>query len=468
MQKDYFTYWKSPSPHQPKEIVSGQVEYIRTRKNPDENATKYEKYVPAKIILTDAQFLEGCDDEVKTIYSHGFDSICSQNDYAQEGLDKIELIINKDYVNEHCYLFKSLRNGSVTLRNNGQYFYITIHRESIKLEENILQQIYGVVWKLMDEGLFKIPLNIKVLDYATGEIVVERKEMHHIEDVRNAKDFYDIIISHLSLSCIEWYCDIQWKGGVADLFDHNQFNLYKSTFYSKDYKYYDSNRSKQKSLLCIYDKSAQLREVKKLSMKEETTRMEFRLRKSFHREMFSSLDVLDGTYDEFLTKIQKHLVKKVKMLGIDFGRFLSACELPQSFRMVLEKAGSSSKGLVEKAKLSREEREEKKCCAIKTHPHGLRSLFRDISRGLIPHFTSSMHGLRNWVKKYPAKKCCAIKTLLWTMMKLAFVGGGIGCLEGFSLYVNFCCAIKTVLLKFCCAIKICGIPPRGMFHIRGP
>lgn len=435
MQKDYFTYWKSPSPHQPKEIVSGQAEYIRIRENPDENASKDEKYIPCKRILTNALFLEGCDDEGKTIYSHEFHSKFSQADFMEEGLDKIEFTLNLNYVNEHCYLFKSLRNGSVTLRNNGQYFYITIHREYIKLGENLLQQVYGVVWELMDEGLFKIPLNKEVLDYATGEIVVERKEMHHIEDVRNAKDFYDIIISHLSLSCIEWYCDIQRKGGVADLFDHNQFNLYKSTFYSKDYKYYESNHSKQSSLLCIYDKSAQLREVKKLSMKEETTRMEFRLRKSFHREMFSSLDVLDGTNDEFLTKIQKHLVKKVKMLGIDFGRFLSACELPQSFRMVLEKAGSSSKGLVEKAKLSSEEREEKKCCAIKTHPHGLRSLLGDISRGVIPHFLSSMHGLRNWVKKYPIKKCCAI---------------------------------KTVLLKFCCAIKICGSPLRGMFHIRGP
>jgi hypothetical protein len=352
MQKDSSAYLKSTSPHQPKKVVSGQVEYVRMNKTPDENASLDEKYIPFKRINTIAQFLDGCDDIGKTVHSIKFGSTCLQEDYIPEGLDKIELTLDRVFVNEHCYLFKSLKNGNVTLRSHAQYFFIIIHRECINLKENLLGQVRDIIRQLMNEGLFKNPQYKIISDYSTGEILSEKD--YSGNDIRNGEDLLTLIMSNLSLNCIEWFCDIHRKGGVSDLFNLNQFNVLDSTLYSMDYKYYKSNCSRKNSLLCIYDKSAQLKKVKNLSMNDETTRMELRLnKKSFHRTMFKSLTILNGNYDDFTMKIQKHLVRKVKKLNISFGKFISSCELPLSFRTLLEKVSNPTKRIRRNSMLSK-------------------------------------------------------------------------------------------------------------------
>src|SRR5690554_3665333 len=271
-------------------VFKDEVSYTR-------NTLFNRQYQPSKKIHYEALFIQPSDD-IKELLS--FKSKFSQLELIPEGIDKIELTINQNFVNEDNSMIRHLSSGAVTLRKNGEYLHILIHREALHSEQNILSQIGKIIQTLMLRKLFKIPTRKIVESIATGEIlsIEDFTEYDHIE---NVDEFFACIMGNLSISNFEIFYDSESKD-IRDLLNDEDFYRFKTTLYSRDYKRY-SNGSRKKSLVCIYDKRQQLREVKHSVYDKERIRIEFRINKNFSRKLMSTLSLFDGDFHDLLKMI---------------------------------------------------------------------------------------------------------------------------------------------------------------------
>jgi hypothetical protein len=129
-----------------------------------------------------------------------------------------------------------------------------------------------------------------------------------------------------------------FKESISGLLDVNQFNTFETTLYSKDYKYYQGNGSKRQSLLCIYKKADQLRDVKNVKFCDIDTRVEVRLQKQNFQRLLNSLDILDGNFEEILSTLKKHLIKRLKKLKIDFRKLIRYLDDTNPLKEILMEA----------------------------------------------------------------------------------------------------------------------------------
>jgi len=293
------------------------------------NILRSGKYEFFKEVGFNALFIKNPDPFIR------FTSKFPVSKYTREGIDKIELTINLDYVNEYSNVLFTLKNGSVTVKKKANYLHISIHREYLELEKNLLEQIEKVIWKLLQSGLFKIPLSKQVCIVQSGVVTSDETFSYSGTDTISLNDFFSIIINKISISNVEVFYDFEGKS-IFNMFNEDEFSKYKTTFYSKDYKYYDSG-SKRNSLVCIYDKSEQLKDVKKIACNPNITRLEFRVFKKFNKKMFSSLEIFNTTFSGFISRIDERLAKQLKKLKISFIDFFKKVNVSNSLMSILEK-----------------------------------------------------------------------------------------------------------------------------------
>ncbi|MCF7944339.1 MAG: hypothetical protein K9L24_03445 [Spirochaetia bacterium] len=230
---------------------------------------------------------------------------------SQAGIDKISLCLSLDFLNEGAGAKYS--NGAFSTRRNGRYFFIDVHGEYINPEVNILKQVEEIVYFLMRKNWFKIPIEKIEFSCPDGEYLNCDSYDFVVE---NETDFVQIIMDNIKLSTLEIKHDLSIP--VFKYLDEKEFTVVgDTTYYSKDYTYSQKSKKRKKSFLCIYDKSRQVREVKKQTIDDEITRIEFRLF-GYYLKKVGGIAILDGLFQDVYNSVKPVIVKKLKRLKINF------------------------------------------------------------------------------------------------------------------------------------------------------
>jgi len=164
----------------------------------------------------------------------------------------------------------------------------------------------------MYRGLLKVPIIKEVFTYPDMKII---KTKGFERAVENDEDFFQVIMDYLKISEIEVKND--YSVPIIPFLSREDFIEYGgTTLYSKDYKIGSDGR-RTKSMLCIYDKTKQMKEVKKTAIEENITRVEFRLFGYFLKKL-GGLEGLNCTVNELMMKLKPIIQKKLKKLDIQF------------------------------------------------------------------------------------------------------------------------------------------------------
>lgn len=247
------------------------------------------------------------------------------------GIDKISLCLPLDYVNEGAVAKYS--NGAFSTRRHGAYFHINIHGEYIDHSKNLLKQVEHIVLFLMKKGAFKVPIRKEVVRYEDFPKVGNHEEIYFERFVETADDFFRVILDNMTFTNIEFNFD--YTTPIFPLLDSSDFHLVGgSTFYSKDYKVY-SEASRKKSMVCIYDKTKQMKDVKKVELEEQITRFEIKIY-SQQLKYLGGMKLLDITYEKLFSKLKPCMVKKLRKLKIDFLALSEGLPLHDRLKSLLE------------------------------------------------------------------------------------------------------------------------------------
>jgi len=293
--------------------------------------------------------------EHQPLYKHSFIS-------TSAGLDKITLSLPLDYLNEDAPL--KYRNGPISLRRHGAYVSIDIHGEYISHDKNILEQVKSVVHFLLNRGFFKVPVLKVELSYPEKEVLTVQE---YEREIRNRDEFIQTILDNITLSGIEVRYDLETS--VLPHLKKKEFNIVgESTYYSKDYRYYE-NGNKRKSMLCIYDKSKQMEEVKKCSLERQITRVEFRPNR-YQMSKLGGLEALNSVFENLYQRLMPILVKSLKKLKISFENLIEKLEKGSALRNFLEKVSMIDKEReVYERKSEREDEENTFSCRMDSTLH---------------------------------------------------------------------------------------------------
>jgi|GEM_PF-5381196 len=258
--------------------------------------------------------------------------------YMKSGIDKLDLTLNRNFVNEENPLIESLTNGGVSFSKISEYLHTYIHRESILHDENVRDQLIEIFWNLSLHGFFKIPMKKVKLDLNYNPISEPEYFNYTFND---KKEFFKIILSQIGFSNIELFFDELLD--VLALLNESEFNVIKgSTYYSKDYQPYQ-NGSKKPSVLAVYDKTGQLKRVKNEIIDYHVHRIELRGYKN-RISMMKSLDCLDGNYEQVFQNFAEPFAKQLRKLKIDFSSLYGALSEDSKFRELLDIAFPKNKG----------------------------------------------------------------------------------------------------------------------------
>ena len=254
-------------------------------------------------------------------------------DFYYHSIDKLTFSLSTDYLNDDAYGTK-YTGGAVVIRKHGKYFYINLNKEYIPIDRNIKEYVEEMFSFLaFNINLFQLPIKKTVTDHEDG-LVTETEFPEN--NVTTAEDFLRRILKETKLKCIELCFDMHLR--IREFINKNDFRNYKGTLYSiKDYKVYESKNIK-KSLICIYDKTKQLEDVKNRKILSHIERFEIRLFDTSYTIMKKhSMELLDHTYEELVDILLPHIVKHMKKLDIDFTRLLERLPNNQKIlRRILE------------------------------------------------------------------------------------------------------------------------------------
>ena len=242
----------------------------------------------------------------------------SVGDFYYHSIDKLTFSLSTDYLNDDSYGTK-YTGGAVVIRKYGSYFCINLNKEYIPIDRSIKEYVEDMFRFLaFNINLFQLPIKKTVMDYKNG-LVTETEFPEN--KVTTAENFLKRILEETKLKCIELCFDMHLR--IREFVNRNDFRNYKGTLYSiKDYKVYESKNIK-KSLICIYDKTKQLEDVKHRKILSHIERFEIRLFDTSYTIMKKhSMELLDHTYEELVDILLPHIVKHMKKLGLDFTRLL--------------------------------------------------------------------------------------------------------------------------------------------------
>ena len=240
------------------------------------------------------------------------------------GIDKIGFTFNRDYFNAKDNTMR-YKNGAISLVPMGAYFLFNINNEYISLENNLKDQVNNIFNSTVyGTNIFQIPYSKTILDCETGEIY--SKEMPLENEVKNSTDFFERIYNMKKLNVIELCFDFNmpYSQMINEYLYKTDFNpdLYEeNTLYSNDYHYTEDGH-RRKSILCVYDKTLQLRNKKRIMTTQDITRIEFRIySRNFH--VLTHPDILNRTYKELVEYLTPYIVRYMrKKTNIHFHKLI--------------------------------------------------------------------------------------------------------------------------------------------------
>ena len=239
------------------------------------------------------------------------------------GIDKIGFTFNRDYFNAKDNTMK-YKNGAISLVPMGAYFLFNINNEYISLENNLQNQVNNIFNSAVyGTNIFQIPYSKTIQDYGTGEIYSVKMPLEN--KVLNSIEFFERIYSMKKLNVIELCFDFNMPySKILEYLYETDFCPdveKKNTLYSADYHCTEDGH-RRKSVLCIYDKTEQLKTKKKMRTTQDITRIEFRLyRSSFH--VLTHPDILNRTYTELVEYLTPYIVRYMrKKTNIHFHKLI--------------------------------------------------------------------------------------------------------------------------------------------------
>ena len=239
-------------------------------------------------------------------------------------IDKIGFTFSRDYFNAKDNTMK-YKNGAVSLVPIGAYFLYNINNEYISLNTNLENQVlHTFEHTVYGTDIFQIPYSKTIQDCNTGEIYSEEIPLEN--EVKNSGEFFERIYSMKKLNVIELCFDfnIPYSKMVKEYLyatDFNPDSEEENTLYSKDYHCTEDGH-RRKSILCVYDKTLQLRKKKGIRTTQDITRIEFRIySRNFH--VLTYPDILNRTYTELVEYLIPYIVRYMrKKMNIHFHKLI--------------------------------------------------------------------------------------------------------------------------------------------------
>ena len=240
------------------------------------------------------------------------------------GIDKIGFTFNRDFFNAKDNTM-NYKNGAVSLVPIGAYFLFNINNEYISLNDNLAYQVYDIFkHTILGTNIFQIPYSKVIKDCITGEVYSE--EMPIGNSVKDASEFFECIYRMKKLNVIELCFDFNmpYSKMVDEYLYETDFNPdieEKRTLYSKDY-HCTKDGHRCKSILCVYDKTYQLRTKKGIRTTQDITRIEFRIySRNFH--VLKHSDILNRPYTELVEYLTPYIVRYMrKKTNIHFHKLI--------------------------------------------------------------------------------------------------------------------------------------------------
>ena len=249
-----------------------------------------------------------------------------ENVISDQSIDKISFTFHRDFLNEDCNWW-CLNLGFATVKVHGEYFTIHFHREYINpYVQNISDHLWMMFrYLILCTPLFKLPITKRTTS-GHSDKVLEEKEFKG-NHITNTEEFFSLIYKQRRLKCIELCFDV--RKHLTNYLVWNEFNLYKGTLYSKDYKEYASG-CKRWSAISIYDKAKEQRERKHKNINCTLYRFEIRLRSERFIIMKKNRGhkLLNQDYEGLLEDLMPCILKQIRKLGITVDMLKEA--LPKS------------------------------------------------------------------------------------------------------------------------------------------
>lgn len=232
----------------------------------------------------------------------------------RQAIDKLSFTFNRDYLNESS--IRKTNYGFATVVVHGNFFTVHLHREYIPTDELSLELYVKRAFRylILCTPIFRLPTEKHETNIQNGEIT---NKFFPENEVHTAEEFFNRIYSQKALKCIELCFDV--NKNLSTYLLHSDFFVEEgTTFYSQDYKKYDSG-NKHKSFLCIYDKAKEQYDRKHQYVMCTQYRVEFRL----YSESFTIVkkdkgkQLLSLCYDDLLTAVAPYILRRLKKLKIN-------------------------------------------------------------------------------------------------------------------------------------------------------
>ena len=243
-----------------------------------------------------------------------------------QAIDKISFTFHRDFLNEDCKWW-CLNLEFVTVTVHGEYFTVHFHREYINpYVQSILNELQKMFrYLILCTPLFKLPITKRTTEGNSNKVLEEKEfEENHI---KTADEFFSKIYKQKRLKCIELCFDVQKI--LTNYVVKKEYNPFRGTLYSKDYKIYASG-CKRRSVISVYNKEKQLKEVKHKNIQGTLYRFEIRLRSE--RLIVMKKDrgekLLNQSYGDLLEDVLPCILKQIRKLGITVNMLKEA--LPES------------------------------------------------------------------------------------------------------------------------------------------